>query len=115
VLNVEANQLSGAIPAELGKLPALEALYLSNNRLSGAIPDELGQLPALETLHLSYNQLSGAIPVGLGQLGALGSLHLCDNQLSGLQAFRSHMDEHNPECALVLVPEDEEEFQEYNT
>jgi Leucine-rich repeat (LRR) protein len=35
----------------------LEALYLDHNQLSGAIPAELALLPALEFLWLSGNQL----------------------------------------------------------
>ena len=37
------NDLSGAIPAELGNLANLETLFLDGNDLSGAIPAELGE------------------------------------------------------------------------
>ncbi len=46
------NQLSGAIPPEIGSLPNLDSLYLDGNRLSGAIPPELGNLTNLRTLRL---------------------------------------------------------------
>jgi hypothetical protein len=105
-LHLCANQLSDAIPAELTKLPALNCLELNDNQLSGAIPIELAQLPALKELYLQMNQLSGAIPAELARLPALAYLNLNDNQLSGQEAFRSQMQEHNPECMLVLVPED---------
>ena len=36
------NQLTGAIPAELGRLVILQQLNLSANQLTGAIPGELG-------------------------------------------------------------------------
>ena len=39
------NQLTGAIPAELGNLANLESLSLSLNQLTGGIPAELGQSP----------------------------------------------------------------------
>jgi hypothetical protein len=106
VLNLSCNKLTGSIPAELGQLKALEGLYLCDNQLSDAIPAELSRLPALTHLFLIDNQLSGDIPDELARLPALAHLYLNDNQLSGLEAFRSQMEENNPECTLVLVPED---------
>ena len=43
-LALDANQLSGEIPAELGSLSNLRELALDANRLSGEIPAELGSL-----------------------------------------------------------------------
>ena len=40
-LDLSGNQLSGAIPEELGNLEHLEALWLNGNQLSGCIPSEL--------------------------------------------------------------------------
>jgi hypothetical protein len=82
-LNLGDNQLTGAIPPELGQLGALIGLQLSKNQLSGSIPTELGQLGALQQLALDQNQLSGRIPVELGQLAALRQLVIDRNQLSG--------------------------------
>jgi hypothetical protein len=107
-LNLASNKLTGPIPVEIGQLVALTGLVLYSNQLSGAIPAGLGQLEALRGLDLDNNKLSGAIPAELAQLPALNSLCLSGNQLSGQEAFRSHMREHNPECELVLVPEDEQ-------
>ena len=105
-LDLSDNQLSGAIPGELGNLSNLERLYLSfnqlsaipkelgnlsslrslsvsSNQLSGAIPGELGNLSNLERLSLTGNELTGSIPAQLGNLSSLESLDLSDNQLSG--------------------------------
>ena len=38
----------------------------------------------------------------MAQLPALAFLDLSYNQLSGQEAFQSKMEEHNPECELVL-------------
>lgn len=77
------NQLSGAIPPEIGNLTALQGLYLSSNQLTGTLPPELGNLSALQTLLLDQNQLSGMIPPRLGELANLQTLDLSINQLTG--------------------------------
>ena len=82
-LELDGNQLSGPIPAELGRLANLEFLWLEHNQLSGPIPAELGRLANLELLWLDGNQLSGPIPAELGRLANLFHLNLEDNQLSG--------------------------------
>ena len=82
-LDLGDNQLRGAIPADLGEVEKLEALYLNDNELSGTIPPELGGLSNLVRLLLAGNELSGAIPPELGNLPALELLLLGENQLSG--------------------------------
>ena len=59
------------------------ALDLSNNNLSGAIPPEIGDMSNLVSLDLSGNDLSGKIPAAVGNLVNLDSLNLADNRLSG--------------------------------
>lgn len=55
---------------------------LQNNQLTGPIPAEIGKLLALQTLDLSGNQFAGDIPSSLGFLTHLSSLwvwlHLCN-------------------------------------
>ena len=82
-LTLSVNDLSGEIPAELDSLSNLEFLLLDGNDLSGEIPAELGSLSNLEFLDLSFNDLSGEIPAELGSLSNLIDLYLKDTDLSG--------------------------------
>ena len=83
-LNLDDNNLSGPIPAELGQLNQLTTgLSLNGNNLSGPIPAELGQLSRSTYLGLAHNNLTGPIPPELGQLSRLRVLHLPRNNLSG--------------------------------
>ena len=59
---VDANDLIGSIPSELGKLTQLQSLYLADNELTGYIPSELGAIRFLRKLELRNNDLSGTIP-----------------------------------------------------
>ena len=82
-LGLAENQLNGSIPTELGGLANLEGLLLWRNALSGSIPPALGNLADLETLDVSINALSGSIPAALGNLAHLSYLGLSHNRLTG--------------------------------
>ena len=82
-LDLSDNNLTGAIPAQLGSLARLTTLDLSDNNLTGAIPAQLGNPARLTTLNLSDNNLTGAIPAQLGNPARLTTLDLSDNRLSG--------------------------------
>ena len=75
-MRLENNELSGPVPASLGRLRSLEELILSHNGLSGPVPPELSGLVALTELYLNANPyLSGLLPAGLRDLGRLTTLH----------------------------------------
>ena len=82
-LNLSNQQLSGTIPPELGALKNLRTLFLKNTLLTGPIPPALGTLSQLETLAITSAQLSGEIPPELGNLGRLKKLYLSGKQLTG--------------------------------
>ena len=82
-LDLEFNNLRGALPSEIGDLTSLEELRLNGNNLTGAIPSAIGNLTSLQGLSLSANSLSGAIPSEIGNLTNLRQLFLSSNSLSG--------------------------------
>ena len=82
-LYLNDNNLSGVVPADLGKLSELRELDLNSNLLSGSIPAELSSLSQLQTLNLQNNTLTGAIPSELGSLSELRQLLLNENNILG--------------------------------
>ena len=76
--------LTGPIPPELGRLTNLMDLRLDHSNLTGPIPPELGRLAKLQWLYLQFNyKLAGSIPPELGDLGNLWYLALDGNSLTG--------------------------------
>ncbi|CAI5978288.1 unnamed protein product [Closterium sp. NIES-64] len=81
--DLQANSLSGTIPAFIGNLTALLNLKLNDNAFSGSIPGTIGNLIQLSELDLQGNSLSGTIPAFIGRLTELRILKLNDNAFSG--------------------------------
>ncbi|KAA2242735.1 T9SS type A sorting domain-containing protein [Chitinophaga agrisoli] len=101
-INMTSNNLSGPIPASIGKLSKLKVLLLTFNSITGdfpasfrrlseledlgmarvtmetQIPAYLGRLPKLRTLYLS-GRFKGRIPAGLGKAGNLEVLYINGN------------------------------------
>lgn len=82
-LTMNWNNLSGPLPAELGKLSELQSLVLYYNNLSGPLPPELGRLAKLHTLILHHNFFEGGLPAEFGNMHSLVKLDLEDTDLSG--------------------------------
>jgi Leucine-rich repeat (LRR) protein len=113
VLDVSRNQLSGDLPASLGRLRALEELNLADNRFTSpdlngllrsltnlgvlnlssnlfganytdSLPSVLASFLALRVLDLSRNRFAGRLQDGLfRRLSALTTLTLDSNRLAG--------------------------------
>lgn len=108
-LEVEANYISGSIPAELagstqlvymylrrnslnftlesliqpGYLTNIFALWLDSNYISGTIPTSIGLLTNLASLSITNTTISGHIPTQMGLLTNMKRCWLYQNQLSG--------------------------------
>ena len=83
ILSLEANNLNGGLPAQLGNLSFLIELSLPNNQISGSIPVEIGNLSNLSRLKLDRNEMDGIIPAEVGGLSSLEQISLYDNQFNG--------------------------------
>ena len=83
-LHLAENNLTGEIPAEIGKLTALEFLDLSWNQLNGSIPEEIGNFKNLRYFSLSQNQLNSTIPESIGNLSELQTLSIDNSKINGL-------------------------------
>jgi uncharacterized repeat protein (TIGR02543 family) len=82
-LALNGNQLSGAIPADLGNMVSLKELQLYNNKFDGYIPATIGEMDSLEELWLNGNGFTGSIPAELFSMSSLRELYLNTNKLSG--------------------------------
>ncbi|KAM4113368.1 hypothetical protein ACJW30_05G215800 [Castanea mollissima] len=82
-LDFSCNNLTGAIPLELGQFQGIHALNLSYNQFTGSIPKTFSNLTELESLDLSHNRLSGEIPPQLIKLTFLVVFSVAYNNLSG--------------------------------
>ena len=84
-LNLQNNNLTGNVPAEVVNLTALIELRLNDNALSGPIQPALSSrlLSNLELLNLSDNGLSGEIPASFADMSSLETLWLHGNQFTG--------------------------------
>ena len=83
-LEFDEFELTGAVPAEIGRLSALRVLDLSYNQLT-SLPMEIWQLTSLERLDLDGNQLT-SLPAEIGQLTSLRQLSFRHNQLTSVPA-----------------------------
>jgi len=82
-LDLQENNLSGAVPSSIGNLTALTFLSLRNNNLTGSLPDEIGNMAEMTDLDFAFNNLTGEIPETIGNLSKLNALFLDFNGFEG--------------------------------
>ncbi|KAI3774701.1 hypothetical protein L1987_49261 [Smallanthus sonchifolius] len=81
-LVLPGSHLLGSVPHDLGMIPHLRNLDLSNNSLNASLPPSIFNCSELESLSLSSNVISGELPE-LVRLQSLKSLNLSDNAFAG--------------------------------
>ncbi|MCO5608832.1 hypothetical protein L7F22_063049 [Adiantum nelumboides] len=81
---VEYNNISGTIPAQIGRSVALKSFYAAHNNLTGLIPESIGGLPNLEHFEVNNNGLSGPLPESIiNRTASLQTFNVSYNSLTG--------------------------------
>ncbi|KAJ1267237.1 hypothetical protein BS78_07G041300 [Paspalum vaginatum] len=81
-LELAGNDLTGAIPSDIGRCRRLVSLRLQHNQLTGEIPAALAALPSITEIDLSWNALTGAVPPGFANCTTLETLDVSFNHLA---------------------------------
>ncbi|KAL0326247.1 UNVERIFIED_CONTAM: Receptor-like protein EIX2 [Sesamum radiatum] len=112
VLDVGGNQLTGSIPAYLGKnLPYLQVLSLRHNEFYGTIPPEVCYLTGIQVLDLSGNNISGRIPGCFNNFTSLVQSELPNRTtIDTFRAYPLHQYSSDVLSALVYWRGKEEEY-----
>ncbi|XP_063943042.1 probable LRR receptor-like serine/threonine-protein kinase RFK1 isoform X2 [Daucus carota subsp. sativus] len=82
-MNLEANQFSGTIPPELGKLSKLKNLILSSNQLTGSLPLTLAALTNLTDFRINDSNFTGTIPEFIQSWKQLSRMEMSASGLEG--------------------------------
>ncbi|CAL4964716.1 unnamed protein product [Urochloa decumbens] len=92
ILGLGRNQLTGSIPASLSNLTTLEQLELSNSDFTGYVPHTMGKLHALQGLYLWNNHLQAENREGWEFMASLSNCSQLQHiLLSGNTAFTGQM------------------------
>nr|CAB3492050.1 unnamed protein product [Digitaria exilis] len=89
-INLKHNNFSGDLPATIGGVRSLRALYLSFNSFSGEVPAAVfANMRWLKKLYLDHNNMSGPLPAdAIAGAPRLIELHLDGNQIDGAVPFK---------------------------
>ncbi|KAL0907576.1 hypothetical protein M5K25_021993 [Dendrobium thyrsiflorum] len=84
VLNLNGNQLHGAIPHGISPKCSLQIINLNDNQLEGLLPTSLSNCRSLLILDLGNNNLKDTFPYWLGNMSSLSILDIRSNKFYGL-------------------------------
>jgi Leucine-rich repeat (LRR) protein len=82
ILNIDNNNMTGTLPAQIGDLMWMQEFALGSNKISGIIPSEIGNLINLNSISLNSNQISGPLPQSMKNLRNLKYLTLSSNPIN---------------------------------
>ncbi|AUX12335.1 hypothetical protein C0213_07870 [Latilactobacillus sakei] len=71
------------LPKELFDIPTLDTIELGDTNVSGELPENIGNAQNLKKLTLNNNNIKGSIPESIGNCKSLEELDLSDNDLEG--------------------------------
>ena len=87
----ESPGLSGTLPTELGRCTALlHGASFAKTRISGTLPTQLGRATRLRQLWLNKAHFSGSLPSHLGRMASLNQLEVHANRMSGTLPSELH-------------------------
>ena len=82
-LELQDNNLTGRIPAEIGLLDSLFSLGLRDTTVTGPIPPAIGRLRNLRDLRMGGTHIDGPLPPEMGNMTGLEYVYLSRTRLSG--------------------------------
>jgi len=82
-IDLDANNLFGALPKELYDIVSLQTIIMDGNGLTGNIMSNIGQMTNLKTIDLDDNELDGTLPTELFSLNKLAIIDLNSNNFIG--------------------------------
>ena len=82
-LELQDNDVTGEIPAEIGLLDSLFSFHLRDATVTGPIPPAIGRLKRLRDLNLRETGVEGPLPPEMGGMTGLDYLSLSYTELSG--------------------------------
>lgn len=83
-LVLQANNLVGSIPSNVGILTGLEHFDVGVNDLIGTLPDVTGQLTNLKRFDVAVNDLTGTLPDSIGKWTNLVTFAISANEFTGV-------------------------------
>ena len=82
-MELQNNNLTGQIPADIALLDSLLILSLNDSTLTGPIPPAIGLLRRLRDLNLGGTRVDGPLPPEMGNMTGLDFVYLSGTRLSG--------------------------------
>lgn len=80
--DVENSGIIGMLPPSLGGLRNLEEFVVSNNLMTGALPTDLGRMPAIRVFDIEGNGFSGEVPEEIVNWSNIEEIYIARNNFT---------------------------------